>query len=80
MFINLRDNVSLDSMPVGGVVGYPPIAEIISGIEVIDTFNSTYGNGPAMQQDSINASGRAYLDRNFPGLDYIKTVRVTEEY
>ncbi len=80
MFINLRDNTSLDSMPVGGVIGYPPIAKIISGMEVIDTFNAAYGNGPSYRQDSINVHGRAYLDRAFPGLDFIKTVRVVEEY
>lgn len=80
LFINLRDNITLNTMTVGGVRGYPPIAEITSGMEVIDTFNSAHGNGPAMRQDSINAHGRAYLDRNFPGLDYIKTVRVIKEY
>ena len=80
MFINLRDNTTLDSMPIGGVVGYPPIAEIVSGIEIIDTFNAEYGNGPSMRQDSINASGRTYLDKSFPGLDYINTVRVIKEY
>ncbi len=80
LFINLKDNLTLNNMPVGGVKGYPPIAEITSGIDVIDTFNTEYGNGPAMRQDSINASGRAFLDRNYPGLDYIKTVRVVKEY
>lgn len=80
LFINLNDNIMLDSMPVGGVVGYPPFAEIVKGIEVIDTFNDAYGNEPAMHQDSINVAGREFLDRHFPGLDYIKTVRLVEEY
>ena len=80
MFINLNDNISLDDMPVGGVIGYPPIAKIISGIEVIDTFNSQYGNAPTYRQDSINVYGKPYLDRNFPGLDFIKNVRIVEEF
>ena len=81
LFINLRNNASLDAMPVGGVVGYPPIAKIVSGMdEVVANFNAQYGNGPSMRQDSINVSGRAFLDRAFPGLDYIETVRVVEEY
>ena len=80
MFINLRDNASLDAMPVGGIVGYPPIGKITAGLEIIDTFNGDYGNAPSMRQDSINVAGRAFLDRHFPGLDFIKTVRVVEEY
>ena len=80
LFINLRDNAALDTMPVGGVIGYPPFAEIVSGIEVIDTFNGAYGNAPSMHQDSINVAGRAFLDRRFPGLDYIESVRIVETY
>lgn len=80
LFINLRDNSNLDRMPVGGVVGYPPLGVIVSGMEIIDTFNSQYGNRPAMQQDSINTHGNAYLERNFPGLDHIKQARIAKEY
>ncbi len=80
LFINLNDNIMLDSMPVGGVVGYPPFAKIVKGIEVIDMFNSSYGNEPSMHQDSISVAGRAFLDRHFPGLDYINSVRVVEEH
>ena len=80
IFINLRDNSSLDTMPVGGIVGYPPFAKIVSGIEVIDTFNFEYGNDPSFRQDSINVHGRAFLDRHFPGLDFINKVRIVEEY
>lgn len=80
LFINLRDNSTLDTMPVGGVVGYPPIGVVISGMEVIDSFNAQYGNQPAMQQDSINVYGREFLDRRFPGLDFIKRVRLVKAY
>lgn len=78
MFINLRDNSNLDAMPVGGVVGYPPIGKIVTGIEVIDTLNGEYGNEPSYFQDSISVQGREFLDRRFPGLDYIKTVRLID--
>ncbi len=80
VFINLADNAQLDNMPVGGIVGYPPFGEIVSGMEVIDLFNGEYGNEPAMQQEAINAEGRKFLDANFPGLDFIKTVRLVESY
>ena len=80
LFINLKDNENLDTMPVANVVGYPPIGVVESGIEVVDMFNSKYGNAPATKQDSINAYGRTYLDKQFPGLDVIKKVRILREY
>ena len=80
LFINLRDNQQLDTMPIGGVVGYPPFAQVISGMEVVDSFNGQYGNVPSTRQDSINISGRAFLDRVFPGLDYIKSAKIVATY
>ena len=80
LFINLKDNAPLDSLKISGVVGYPPFAEIVKGIDVVDAFNSQYANAPAMRQDSINIKGREYLDRAFPGLDYIVNVKIVEEY
>ncbi len=80
IFINLKDNAALDQMPVRGVNGYPPFAEVVAGMEVIDAFNGEYANEPSMRQDMIHAQGRAYLDEAFPGLDYIKTVRIVEAY
>ena len=80
LFINLVDNVALDDLDYGGAVGYPPVAEIVSGLAVADSFNSQYGNAPSMRQDSINARGRAFLDRAFPGLDHIISARIVETY
>ena len=76
VFINLRDNSPLDTYRAAGISGYPPFAKIVSGMDVVDSFNGAYRDAPSMRQDSINAMGRAYLDRKFPGLDYIKTVRL----
>jgi cyclophilin family peptidyl-prolyl cis-trans isomerase len=72
------DNAYLDSIDANGVVGFPPIAEVVEGIEVIDALNEEYGNEPSSHQDSISARGRAYLDRAFPGLDVIRSVRLVE--
>ena len=80
LFINLRDNSTLDRMPVGGVIGYPPIGVVESGMEIIDSFNGQYANAPAMHQDSINVYGRTYLDKKFPGLDFIEKARIAKEY
>ncbi len=77
VFINLKDNPMLDALDYGGVKGYPPFAQIVSGMdEAVAMFNGQYGNAPAMRQDSINARGRAYLDSAYPGLDYIIEARI----
>jgi peptidyl-prolyl cis-trans isomerase A (cyclophilin A) len=73
-----KDNAYLDTIEAGSVVGFPPIAEIVEGIEVIDALNERYGNDPATHQDSIRAKGREYLDRVYPGLDVILRVRLVE--
>ena len=78
--LNLTDNPALDTVSYGGVVGFPPVAEAVEGIDVWDVFNDEHGNAPAMRQDSIAVGGRAYLDRVFPGLDRIERVSVLEEW
>lgn len=66
MFINLRDNARLDAL------GFPPIGEVIAGMDAVDAFYTGYGDGPrGPSQDSITARGEAYLAANFPQLDRI---------
>jgi peptidyl-prolyl cis-trans isomerase A (cyclophilin A) len=66
MFINLRDNARLDAM------GFPPIGEVIAGMDAVDAFHTGYGDGPnGPQQDRITREGEAYLAANFPLLDRI---------
>ena len=72
LFINLRDNLNLDTLAYGGARGYPPFAKIISGMDVVDQFYGGYGDTPTREQSAINAEGRAFLDRNYPDLDVIQ--------
>ena len=65
VFINLRSNQSLDSR------GFAPFAQIVEGMDVVQKINSEYGESPL--QDRIEKQGNAYLNANFPKLDYIKT-------
>ena len=70
VFINLVDNARLDAS------GFAPFAEVVSGMEVVDQLFSGYGEGaprgggPA--QDRIQTQGNAYLEKDFPRLDFIK--------
>jgi cyclophilin family peptidyl-prolyl cis-trans isomerase len=75
LFVNLVDNVRLDSLASGGVVGYPPLGEIESGLEVIDGFYSGYADRTP-SQDSIRIQGNDYLRRAYPQLDSIISTRV----
>ena len=75
MFVNLADNARLDAYASSGVVGFPPVGRIDTGVEVVDGIYSAYRPSPP-RQDSIRAVGNAYLQRHFPQLDSIVSTRV----
>ncbi len=75
--VDLSPNSGLDTVNYQGVVGFPPIGEVVSGLENLDRLNRRYGNDPMERIDSIQRSGRRYLDRVFPGLDRVVRVSVT---
>lgn len=76
LFINLADNPRLDSLRYNGVTGFPPIGEVVAGMDVVDRLHAGYGETP--QQDSIRAAGNAYLQRNYPKLDCITSAQIVE--
>jgi len=67
VFINLGDNTRLDSM------GFAPFGEIRSGMDVVKQFYAGYADQPTGKQGEITEGGKAYLEKNFPKLDVIKT-------
>jgi cyclophilin family peptidyl-prolyl cis-trans isomerase/ketosteroid isomerase-like protein len=75
--INLTPNTALDTVSYEGVVGFPPIAEVVEGMTVLESLNRQYGNTVFEHWDSVMTSGRAYLDRAYPGLDRILSAAVT---
>lgn len=78
LFINMKDNYKLDTVNFNGLRGFPPIARIIDGFEVVEAFNSKYGFEPANHQDSVMVQGNAYWEKKFPGLDYIFEARIKD--
>ena len=76
LFINKKDNYKLDTIEYNGLRGFPPVARIISGFEVVEAFNAQYGFEPANHQDSVMVKGNAYWEEKFPGLDYILELKI----
>ncbi len=78
--INLTPNTTLDTVGYEGVVGFPPLAQVVEGMTVLESLNRQYGNTVFEHWDSVMASGRAYLDRAYPGLDRVISSSVTEAW
>lgn len=78
VFINLRDNLTYDTMTIAGVKGFVPFAKIISGLDVAKSFFSDYGNDTMKSADTIYFKGNAWMNKKFPGLDMIKEVRLAQ--
>jgi len=75
LFINLVDNTSQLDPP--RQVGFSPFGEVISGMDVVKGLYSGYGEAPQQNgPQSISAQGKAYLYKNFPKLDSIKTATI----
>ncbi len=79
LFINMKDNFNLDTVGFNGLHGFPPVARIISGFEVVTSFSGNYGFEPANYQDSVMIHGNGYLKEKFPGLDNIIETVIIEE-
>ena len=74
LFINLVDNYNLDAS------GFAPFGRVVEGMEVVDRLYTGYGDGPPSgrgpNQGNINAEGNAYLQRDFPELDFIQRATI----
>ena len=69
IFINLKDNGGLDGQ------GFAPFGTVdAEGMKAVDMFYDQYGDStPQDYQDLISKQGKAYLDKNWPKLDSIKS-------
>lgn len=71
VFINFNDrNSQLDAS------GFAPFGRVIKGMDVVDSLYSGYGegapSGKGPDQSLVQTQGNAYLEKNFPKLDYVK--------
>lgn len=74
LFINYGNNARLDSQ------GFAPFGRVVSGMNVVDALYSAYGEGAPRgagpEQGRIQSEGNAYLTKEFPKLDYIKSATI----
>jgi cyclophilin family peptidyl-prolyl cis-trans isomerase len=70
VFVNLRDNPMLDDGK------FPPIGEVVEGMEVVDRLYAGYGERPSQQE--IARRGDAYLEAEWPRLSRIVRAAVVE--
>jgi peptidyl-prolyl cis-trans isomerase A (cyclophilin A) len=71
IFINYGDNAGLDAQ------GFAPFGRVVEGMELVDQINAEYGQAP--DQGRITNEGHAYLDREFPRLDVIRSAVIVGE-
>ena len=77
-FINVGDNsASLDNNPGH----FTPFAEVTEGMDIVKGLYSGYGEsvdmgGRGPSQGLVTSQGKAYLDKNFPKLDSIKSATI----
>ena len=74
VFISFGDNSNLDSQ------GFTPFGQVVSGMKVVDSLYSGYGEGAPRglgpDQGKLQAEGNAYLASKFGNLDYIKKATI----
>jgi len=74
LFINFGNNQNLDGM------GFSSFGKVVEGMDVVDKINGEYGEGAPRgrgpDQGRIQQEGNAYLKKEFPGLDYIKSASI----
>lgn len=74
IFINYGNNDNLDQS------GFSVFGVVTDGMDVVDKLYSGYGEGApdghGPNQELIGARGRAYLEKNFPKLDSVRTASI----
>jgi peptidyl-prolyl cis-trans isomerase A (cyclophilin A) len=78
VFINYADqNTQLDGM------GFAPFGRVVEGMNVVDSLYSGYGEGgprgKGPEQFKAQTEGNAYLEKQFPKLDYVKSATVVQK-
>ena len=69
LFINYIDNSRLDKDR------FAPFGEVTSGMDVVDKIYSGYSN---VDPEKVASGGKAYLEKNYPNMTFIKTTTLMD--
>ncbi len=62
--------------------GFAPFGRVVTGMDVVDKINGGYGEGAPRgkgpDQGRLQAEGNAYLNKEFPKLDFIKAATIAQ--
>ena len=70
VFINFVDNTGLDGQ------GFAPFGQVVEGMANVDKLYTGYGRNNVPDQGKITMEGNAYLNKEYPKLDYIKKATI----
>lgn len=73
LYLNLKDNLRLDTINRNGVKGFPAFGNVIKGMEIVESLYSGYGNETMSKVDTLNYT---QLLKKFPKLDLINKVYI----
>jgi peptidyl-prolyl cis-trans isomerase A (cyclophilin A) len=71
LFISLGNNKRLDA------TGFAPFGKVVYGMDVVKKLHAGYRDLP--DQQLIQLEGNAYLQREFPNMDYIESAAVEKK-
>lgn len=74
LFINLVDNAFLDP----DAMHFAPFGQVVEGMDVVDMLYTGYGRQNVPDQTRITNEGNAYLTKEYPKLDYVKTATIAQ--
>jgi peptidyl-prolyl cis-trans isomerase A (cyclophilin A) len=70
VFINFVDNDFLDPQ------GFAPFGQVVEGMESVDKLYKGYGRNNVPDQGRIINEGNAYLNKEYPKLDFVKKASI----
>lgn len=79
MAFTTNEATALDTVSWQGVTGFPVVAVVVEGLDVLTRFEGRWGNAP-IESDSLSIAGLAWLEQRFPGLDRIQRARVLKRW
>lgn len=78
LYINLIDNLRLDTLNYKGVVGFPAFGKVTKGMEVVTALFSGYEGKSAAKLDLLYNDRTTYFEA-FPELDTIQRVSIIQQ-